>query len=63
MTGYPFILYYIITLLLLLLLLYCYVSLFLNSDKGVSTFGLINFQCDIIELVTGFMMSKCQFES
>lgn len=30
----------------------------LNSDHEVSTSGLINFQGGILELVTGFMMSK-----
>ena len=40
-----------------------FVSFFLNSDKEASTSGFINFKGWIVELVTGFMMSKGKFES
>ena len=35
-----------------------FVSFFLNSDKEVSTSGLINFQGGVVELDTGFIVSK-----
>ena len=35
----------------------------MNTDKKVSTSGFIYFQGGIVEVDTGFIMSKCQFES